>query len=376
MAHLLIVDDSLPSREALVELLSAEGYECSPAADGESALAILRSLRIDTVLLDITLPRVSGLAVLEEIRRSRSAVELPVIMVTGHSGSREVVDALSRGANDYVTKPLDLPVLLARVRTQIQLRDLSRLKDEFLDIASHDLKNPLTSVLGSAEFLDSSFAVGTPMTPEGRWFIETITRRAQQMTRIITDFLDMQASHDGRLILRKGPVDLRRIAQQVIEDNRAYGQRKGIALALALGEPLPSVAADEARIAQVVENLLGNAIKFGPPGCQVEVATSTGVSHVVLEVRDTGPGLRDADLEQLFVKGARLSNRPTGNESSTGLGLAWCRQLIELHGGRIGARNGEQCGATFWFELPYEREECDGSAATESSGDPRSPSSS
>lgn len=102
----------------------------------------------------------------------------------------------------------------------------------------------------------------------------------------------------------------------------------------------------------MVENLLGSAIKFGPPGCQVEVAISVGDSHVVLAVRDTGPGLRDADLEQLFVKGARLSNRPTGSESSTGLGLAWCRQLIELHGGCIGARNSEKGGATFWFEMP------------------------
>lgn len=352
MAHLLIVDDSQPSREALVELLAAQGYECTPAMDGEAALALVRTRRIDLVLLDITLPKVSGLAVLEEIRSRRSAVELPVIMVTAHSASQEVVKALSRGANDYVTKPLDLPVLLARVRTQLQVRELTSLKDEFLAIASHDLKNPLTSVIGSADFLTSTFAVGTPMTAEGRWFIETITERAQKMTRLISDFLDMQAAHEGRLLLRKEALDLRRIAHQILEDNRAYGQRKGIGLTLLPGEPLPCVPADEARIAQVIENLLGNAIKFGRSGDQVEVATRAGDSHVVLEVRDSGPGLREADLEQLFVRGAHRSNRPTGGESSTGLGLAWCRQLIELHGGRIGAHNGELGGAVFWFELP------------------------
>jgi two-component system sensor histidine kinase/response regulator len=354
MACLLIVDDSQSNREALLELLSGEGYQCQAAGNGDEALQILRNQRVDLVLLDIAMPGVSGLQVLDELRRHQSAVDLPVIMVTGQSASQATANALDRGANDYVTKPLDLHVLLARIRTQLQLRDLGRLKDEFLSIASHDLKNPLTAILALADLLAFEFPVGAPMTAEGRWSIETIARRSRQMNRLITDFLDMRAAQDGHLVLARKPTDLRQIAEQAVADNRVYGQSKGIELALASGEPPPLVSADPARLAQVIDNLVGNAIKFGSAGGRVELATRATENKVVLEVRDNGPGLAEADLEHLFTRHARLGNRPTGGESSTGLGLAWCKQLVELHGGRIGARNDERGGAIFWFELPQE----------------------
>ena len=358
MACLLIVDDSKASREALLELLAGEGYECQAVGSGDAALQILRSQRVDLVLLDIAMPGVSGLDVLDELRRLHSAVDLPVIMVTGQSASQATANALDRGANDYITKPLDLNVLFARIRTQLQLRELGRLKDEFLSIASHDLKNPLTAILALADLLAFEFQVGTPMTAEGRWSIETIGRRARQMNRLIADFLDMRAAQDGHLVLARTPTDLRQVAELAVADNLIYAQSKGIELALAAGEPPPLVSADPARLAQVVDNLVGNAIKFGSAGGRVELATRAAEGQVVLEVRDTGPGLAAADLERLFTRHARLGNRPTGGETSTGLGLAWCKQLVELHGGRIGARNGEEGGAVFWFELPR-----DGTAA-------------
>lgn len=352
MDCLLIVDDYSTSRDALVELLSDAGYECLAAADGAEALDAVRRRRVDLVLLDITMPKLNGIQVLAGIRAQHSHLELPVIMVTAHSASQTVVDAFTGGANDYVTKPIDVSALLARVRTQLQIRNLARLKDEFLSIASHDLKNPLTAVLGVADTLADSFPVGAPMTAEGRMMMEIAARRTRQMIRIVTDFLDMQAADEGRLSLRRQPLDLRALARQALEDNRSYGQRKGIALTLSLSESLPLALGDEARITQVIDNLLGNAIKFSSPGGQVELAISESASCVALEVRDRGPGIAPTDLEKLFTKRARLQNQPTGGESSTGLGLSFCKRLIELHGGRIGARNRECGGAIFWFELP------------------------
>lgn len=352
MNRLLIVDDYQPSREALVELLTDAGYACAAAADGRQAISLVPTLRPDLVLLDINMPSVSGLQVLAEIRQKHSTVELPVIMVTAYSGSADIVSALAGGANDYVTKPIDLSSLIARVRTQLQIRDLARIKDELLSIASHDLKNPLTAMLGVTEMLTERFPIGAPMTAEGRWLIAVANDRTRQMIRIVTDFLDMQAANQGLVTLRKTPMDLRRVAELAVTGNRTYGQRKGITLSLLPGEPLPLVSADEARITQVVENLLGNAIKFGPPGCHVEVATRGSETTVALEVRDTGPGIAAADFDKLFVRHARLGNRPTGGEASSGLGLAWCKQLVELHGGRIGAHRREPEGMVFWFELP------------------------
>src|SRR5262249_5467568 len=157
--------------------------------------------RVDLVLLDVGLPRTSGLQLLEELRRRRAPTELPVILVTANGDASAVVDGLGRGANDYVAKPVDPSVLLARGRTQLEAARRARLKDEFLRVASHDLKNPLTAILGAADALAADFPVGAPMTADGRWYLDMLKRRALQMRRIVADFLDLGALREGRLSL-------------------------------------------------------------------------------------------------------------------------------------------------------------------------------
>ena len=110
--------------------------------------------------------------------------------------------------------------------------------------------------------------------------------------------------------------------------------------------------ADKSRLNQVLENFISNAIKFSPQGEQVTVCTRKTESGVLVEVRDSGPGITDEDMKKLFVKYAKLSNMPTGGEKSSGLGLAICKKVVELQGGKTGARNNPEGGATFWFELP------------------------
>lgn len=172
-------------------------------ADGRAAIDFVCSRRVDLVLLDIAMPGIGGIQVLEEIRRHHSALDLPIIMVTAHASSQAIIDAPERGANDYVTKPVDLPTLLARVRTQLRIHELACLKDDFLSIASHDLKNPLNVLRGALHTLAVSFPVRTPMTEQGHWLIETATRRSRRMTRIVTDFFDLAAADQGQLVLRQ-----------------------------------------------------------------------------------------------------------------------------------------------------------------------------
>ena len=112
------------------------------------------------------------------------------------------------------------------------------------------------------------------------------------------------------------------------------------------------VNTDKSRLNQVLENFVSNAIKFSPQGEKVTVGTRKTESGILVEVRDSGPGLTDEDMEKLFVKYAKLSNMPTGGEKSSGLGLAICKKVIEIMGGKTGARNNPGGGATFWFELP------------------------
>ena len=172
------------------------------------------------------------------------------------------------------------------------------------------------------------------------------------MQKIIEDFLDFQALEDGQIKLTLEAVDLNELARDVLERNADYAAKKRITPHLDLERGSLLVNADKSRLNQVLENFVGNAIKFSPPGEQVTVCTRKTESGVLVEVRDSGPGLTDEDMKKLFVKYAKLSNKPTGGEKSSGLGLAICKKVIEIQGGKTGARNNPGGGATFWFELP------------------------
>ena len=354
--HILIVDDNELNRDVLERRLTRRGYEVTQASDGREALALIAERRFDLALFDVMMPEVSGLEALAEVRKVYSLADLPVIMVTAKSQSDDVVEALRLGANDYVTKPIDFPVLFARVQTHLRLRRLSALKDEFLRMASHDLKNPLTEVLGVSSLVESMVPPGTPMPPQLHGLIGSMKKSARRMQHIIEDFLDFQVLEEGQIRLETAPVDLVDLASEIVTANVAYAEGKAIDLALEPIEGATTVACDARRLGQVVQNLVDNALKFTPKGGRVRVRVLREGEAAVLEVQDSGPGLTPEDHAKAFKKYAQLSNKPTGGEKSTGLGLAICKQLVERHeGGRIGVRNADEGGAVFWLSLPLVR---------------------
>lgn len=351
-ASILVVDDDPLSLDLLEQELTDVGYQVILADGGRAALEVLSVNRIDLVLLDIMMPAVGGLDVLKTVRQTRSAGELPIIMVTAKDHPVDIVESLSMGANDYVTKPIDLSVLLARIKTQLHLKQLAEIKDEFLQIASHDLNAPLMTIIAGASLLKESVPPGTVMTPEIDQVVSRILYRSSDMQRIISDFLDFHAIEDGKLRLDLRPVDLNAVGKDVTESARDYANSKGILISFELEPSLPRVMADENRVTQVVQNFLSNAVKFCSQKDRVVVRTRSENGSVVLEVSDSGPGLTNKDLQKVFTKHEHLSRQPTGGERSYGLGLAICQKLIDLHGGEIGVHNNPDGGSTFWFRLP------------------------
>jgi signal transduction histidine kinase len=240
--------------------------------------------------------------------------------------------------------------LLNLHRNYARLADLSRQKDDFLRIASHDLKNPLQAILMGAATINDVAPPGTVLTERHARVVTGIRRSAKAMQRIIADYLDFQAIEDGRLRIAKEPTDLARLAREAIEDQAAYAEGKRIRLRAELAEAAQAHA-DPMRISQVMNNLLGNAIKFSPPETEVAVCVEREAERTCFRVRDAGPGIKDEDRPKLFMKYARLGNKPTGGEKSSGLGLAICKSLIEQHGGEIGAENNPDRGTTFFFRI-------------------------
>ncbi|MBE7559933.1 HAMP domain-containing histidine kinase [bacterium] len=190
------------------------------------------------------------------------------------------------------------------------------------------------------------------MTAEMRSMLSAIREGGEVMRKIVRDFIDFQALQDGRLTLQAVRLDVNALARQARLAHEGYARSKNIRVLCELENGLPDVSVDPDRIQQVLANLLGNAIKFSPPGARVTLRSRREGQGVCLEVADEGPGLSPADLERVFVKYARLSAKPTGGEKSSGLGLSIAKMLVELHGGRIGVFNNPDRGATFWFTLP------------------------
>jgi signal transduction histidine kinase len=254
---------------------------------------------------------------------------------------------------DYITKPVQHEEALARIQAHLTLRrlrlDLERelaLKERFMRIAAHDLRNPLCLILISGEMARRKGAAG-PLADH----LENIDNSARQMRRIIDTFLSGQRG-TGEARGLPGRADLNLIAAAVAAQNEPAAERKQIAVELALADPLPPVAGDPGSAYQALTNYLSNALKFLSAGGRVTVRTTAGETSVRCAVADDGPGVPAGERGRLFTEHAQLSNRPTGGEESTGLGLSIVKHLVESEGGRVGADFPPEGGSVFWFELP------------------------
>jgi signal transduction histidine kinase len=229
-------------------------------------------------------------------------------------------------------------------------------KTELLSIAAHDLKNPLQTILGFA-----SLIVERPdEADEVKDLAQHILRSSERMANLITELLQSTAIEAAGFILDQEPHNLSELARQVIFANRTQAERKS--QTLALNAPERAVAAiDYNRIREVLDNLISNAIKYSPKNTTITVGVEnkepavSDAAHasILIRVKDEGLGLTEKDKEKLFGKFQKLSARPTGGESSTGLGLSIVKQLVELHGGKVWAESeGKGKGTTFFIELP------------------------
>jgi signal transduction histidine kinase len=242
---------------------------------------------------------------------------------------------------------------LANTRLQeqnVQLIDLNNEKNDFLGIAAHDLKNPLTGIMMTVSTMRNYFDRMTrdDLTTQ----LLRIENTARRMHSIITELLDVNAIETGNFSLHLSDFDITPILQSVVEDFRERAMAKEIALHLELQPNVKLVNADATAIVQVLENIISNAVKYSPNGKNVFVSLADNGSHTVrVFVRDEGPGLSPEDKERLFVKFAKLSARPTAGESSTGLGLSIVKRMVEAMHGQVLCESELGAGATFILEF-------------------------
>ncbi len=230
-----------------------------------------------------------------------------------------------------------------------ELRELNAEKSEFLGIAAHDLKNPLTNIVLVAQLIEDQYLNATAEKVQ-KW-TQGITRSADFMLNIIGNLLDINKIESGKLEMVLESVDTNIV--EFIADAYDYrAAEKDIALNVEQGAAGAAFLADRNALQQVLENLISNAIKFSPQGKKIIVRVQPSNHHLRFEVQDAGPGISPSDMSKLFGKFARLSAQPTGGEHSTGLGLSIVKKMVEAMNGKVWCESELGKGATFMVELP------------------------
>ena len=244
-----------------------------------------------------------------------------------------------------------------RVRARLseqneELVEADKLKDEFIALVSHDLRTPLTSIIGYVELALEEDGT-TPLDPERRKYIEIVARSSDRLLRLVDDLLLAARLQSGRFVLNVEDADLEAVAAEALDETHARAERKGVSLFLACDGPL-RVECDRRRLLQLLDNLVGNAVKFTPAGGRVVLRVERTLAGAAIEVHDTGVGIAPGEEEKIFDRFYRAPSAVSEQVPGTGLGLFIARAIAERHGGTLVARNRESGGAVFRLELPSE----------------------
>lgn len=379
---ILVVDDEADIALILKLHLEDAGYRTVCAQDGAQALAILAETEFDLMLLDFRMPRMGGVEVLSRIRESGS--DMAVIMMTAHGSEDLAVQCMKSGALDYFPKPFVLDDILPRVERALAyrsaLREKQRLEQEkadFVSMLSHDLKNPITAVVGSIDIVREG-RLG-PVNGEQAEYLQSAIDSCNEVVAMIDNLLDITRFEAGRMqmsIRNNSPAD---IVTTVTGKFARVAEHEQIRLSLDLGEELPLVAVDRIALTRVIGNLLANAIKFTPEGGEIVVScrrtrdcdaqrsvippyakVPEGFSAqrclVRLSVRDTGNGIPSEELGNIFERFVQVRGTGIRERGGAGLGLAYCKMAVEGMGGVIWAVSEIGKGSEFIALLPCQSE--------------------
>lgn len=371
---ILVVDDNPLNVEPLTELLRAMGYRTAAAMNGEAALLRTRELRPDLILLDIMMPGMNGMEVCRRLKADPRSLHIPVVFVTALSDTSDKIAAIEAGGDDFLTKPYNRPVLLARIRSLLRLKEardgletsyrqlqtLEKLKDDLMGMIVHDLRSPLTSVMGTLEIvLDGD--VGE-LNDEQSSLLGDALKRGEDLLHLIDDLLELAQLEESKLVLQLQQLSVDELLESVREDWALEAQRAGAGLAITEAGPI-SMRADPRLLRRVLGNLVSNALQHADRaegGLEIRLAAvpapvpeglGSTPSVVWFSVADNGVGIPEAYQELIFQKFGSLGLRG-GRAGPSGLGLTFCKLAVEAHGGRIWVQSRPREGSVFHFVIP------------------------
>jgi signal transduction histidine kinase len=358
-ARILFADDNTDMRAYVGRLLRPR-YIVQTVPNGKAALAAVQANPPDLVLTDIMMPEMDGLELLHALRSNVETRSLPVILLSARAGEEDQIQGMQAGVDDYLTKPFSARELLARVGAHLemarirkeaekQIEALLRQKDEFLGIASHELKTPVTSLKGYTQLLERRFRqVGDDRSS---LLLRKMDAQINKLTHLINDLLDVTKIESGHLLFQKTTFDANTLIQEVVEEVQRTTSRHNIVLELAASATL---FADRDRIGQVLTNLLTNAIKYAPYLETIIVKTVLTETTIIISVQDFGIGIPEEKQAHIFERFFRVEGDMQLTYPGLGLGLYIAAEFIKRHHGSIWVKSKEGEGTTILFSLLHQ----------------------
>jgi len=361
--RILVVDDEHEIVDILAYNLRRKGYEVLRAYSGNMALQEARSGFPDLILLDYMLPELSGPEIADALKRNPETTDIPIMFLTARSDTESIVAGLATGAVDYVTKPFNIIELLARVKTQLELKaTLDKLRrteaelrkselarDKLFTIFVHDIRSPFNSLHGFIERLGSRYEQLTET--ERRRTVEIIRQVSGHVQLLLSNLLQWNCLQNGLFQWRPEPVHLKASVQRVAELLLARMDKKDLDLQVSIGNEV-SVYADRNMLEAILRNLLQNAIKFTPDGGRIWIRSKRVGQKEEITIADNGIGIREESLRKIFQAEYSQATVDLQGEKSTGLGLILCKAFVELNGGSIHVSSVFGVGTEFTFTLP------------------------
>lgn len=365
---ILIVDDTPENLISLKKVLEKYNFEVDTASSGEEALKKVLKNSYVLIILDVQMPDMDGFEVAEAISGYSKAKETAIIFLSAaNTEFRFIAKGYSSGGLDYITKPVDMNILLLKVQTfyriyeqnrklnemqkslleEIEFRkEAERKKDEFISIASHELKTPLTSVKGYVQLLERSIDKGDHITVKKH--LGKAQVQLEKLNSLIADLLDISKIESGKLKFNKQEFCMDELIDNVIDVMHQSNPEFKI---LKEGGTKCKVYGDEMRIEQVVINFLTNAIKYSPGTSEIKLSCNIQGDTVFLSVKDYGIGMSEDQLQNVFEKFYRVEET-SQRFQGLGIGLYIASEIIRRHGGEIGVNSTYGEGSEFYFTIP------------------------
>jgi len=362
-ATILVIDDEQAMRDSCCQVLTKDGYCTETAADGNSGLQKIREIKPDLALIDLKMPGMSGMELLEKI--GDIDPNIVSVVITGYATIESAVEAMKRDAYDFLPKPFTPDQLRIVTRRGLERRALAaeaaklqqekrKMRENFITLVSHQLRSPLVSIQQYFEVILEGFAGN--VASKQKEMIEDASKRIDELLKLVNDWLNMSRIEAGKLVGRFETVDLVSILSETIGLLKPLAEDRKVALEMDLRGSPPVVQGNTESLKLAFTNLVSNGINYNRAGGRVNISTREQGNHFTVDVSDTGMGISQENLHFIFDEFFRVKTNKTRAITGSGLGLPIAKRIIEAHNGSIKVVSKPGKGTTFSILLPKAEE--------------------